>query len=236
MEENNGKGPGIFYAVVGIATLVVAIIGATFAYFTATSSVDNTTIKGSTAGAPSISLAVAKVHPVDGDVGYTATSKMIPLESGETNVEDSPIEATSKLAEALSHKCVDQKGNEACQVYSATITNTSANVEADITTLLQLNVPEELTNMRWQLLNGTNYNDFAVTGNVINDHTSATAINTSEHLTAGSSATYYFLIWLEETGATQDAEMSKTFSGSVTANVIGGTGITTAQTTATFSS
>ena len=35
MEENR-KGPGVFYAVVGVATLVVAIIGATFAYFAST--------------------------------------------------------------------------------------------------------------------------------------------------------------------------------------------------------
>ena len=31
--ENNGR--GIFYGVIGVATLVVAIIGATFAYFSA---------------------------------------------------------------------------------------------------------------------------------------------------------------------------------------------------------
>ena len=40
MENNNGK--GIFYGVIGVATLVVAIIGATFAYFTATATNDNT--------------------------------------------------------------------------------------------------------------------------------------------------------------------------------------------------
>ena len=34
MENNNGR--GIFYGVMGVATLVVAIVGATFAYFTAT--------------------------------------------------------------------------------------------------------------------------------------------------------------------------------------------------------
>ena len=33
MENKNGQ--GIFYGVIGVATLVVAIIGATFAYFSA---------------------------------------------------------------------------------------------------------------------------------------------------------------------------------------------------------
>ena len=42
MDENNRKGPGIFYAVVGVATLVVAIIGATFAYFSATATNNDT--------------------------------------------------------------------------------------------------------------------------------------------------------------------------------------------------
>ena len=39
MEENNRKGPGVFYAVMGVATLVVAIIGATFAFFSASAEV-----------------------------------------------------------------------------------------------------------------------------------------------------------------------------------------------------
>ena len=44
--ENNGK--GIFYGVIGVATLIVAIIGATFAYFTATAN-DTSTIQGNAA-------------------------------------------------------------------------------------------------------------------------------------------------------------------------------------------
>ena len=36
MNEQKNNGRGIFYGVIGVATLVVAIIGATFAYFTAT--------------------------------------------------------------------------------------------------------------------------------------------------------------------------------------------------------
>ena len=41
MEENNRKGSGVFYAVVGVATLVVAIIGATFAFFSASATNDS---------------------------------------------------------------------------------------------------------------------------------------------------------------------------------------------------
>ena len=42
MNEQKNNGRGVFYGVIGIATLVVAIIGATFAYFSATTnSADN---------------------------------------------------------------------------------------------------------------------------------------------------------------------------------------------------
>ena len=53
-ERNNGK--GVFYGVIGVATLVVAIIGATFAYFTASAS-NNNVIKGNMATVQ-LSLAV----------------------------------------------------------------------------------------------------------------------------------------------------------------------------------
>ena len=73
-EEENRKGPGVFYAVVGVATLVVAIIGATFAYFSASVSPDENSdaITGGTSdiGAGTITLTVNKV-----DLGGTATSK-----------------------------------------------------------------------------------------------------------------------------------------------------------------
>ena len=47
MENQNGK--GIFYGVIGVATLVVAIIGATFAYFSASNTVTNISGKAGTA-------------------------------------------------------------------------------------------------------------------------------------------------------------------------------------------
>ena len=46
--ENNDNGRGIFYGVIGVATLVVAIIGATFAYFSATAVSNNAVNVGTT--------------------------------------------------------------------------------------------------------------------------------------------------------------------------------------------
>ena len=41
MENRNENGRGIFYGVIGVATLVVAMIGATFAYFSAEATTGN---------------------------------------------------------------------------------------------------------------------------------------------------------------------------------------------------
>lgn len=58
MEENR-KGTGVFYAVVGVATLVVAIIGATFAYFSA-SATNDTDVTGTTAKGASLAIAITR--------------------------------------------------------------------------------------------------------------------------------------------------------------------------------
>ena len=47
MEENK-RGANTLYLVIGVATLVVAIIGATFAYFTASAENDGDQITGQT--------------------------------------------------------------------------------------------------------------------------------------------------------------------------------------------
>ena len=46
---DNKNGQGIFYGVIGVATLVVAIVGATFSFFSATanSNIDALTAAGS---------------------------------------------------------------------------------------------------------------------------------------------------------------------------------------------
>ena len=44
MNENNNGGKGLFYGVIGVATLIVAIIGATFAWFTATAGGETKTV------------------------------------------------------------------------------------------------------------------------------------------------------------------------------------------------
>ena len=107
MNEQRNNGRGIFYGVIGVATLVVAIIGATFAYFTATAT--NNVITGNMATV-SLNLSVTKVETKDEETG------MIPMSNGMVH------QAVNKAGNDL---CVDDNGNAVCQVYKITINNNS---------------------------------------------------------------------------------------------------------------
>lgn len=111
MNDGKNKGRGIFYGVIGVATLVVAIIGATFAYFTATAG-NNNTITGNMASV-SLGIAVNKVTTVDQTKGG-----MIPMSNGMVEQAISGDGTTKSI-------CVDDNGNAVCQIYKITVTNNS---------------------------------------------------------------------------------------------------------------
>ena len=231
MEENR-KGPGVFYAVVGVATLVVAIIGATFAYFSA-SATNNTDITGTTAEAGGVEL---KITPVT-----TTGTNMLPLNlmdnTTPTNVATGDAD---QFASAMTGKCVDSNKNNVCQVYSITVSNKSTTSAVQVRGTL--NLDSGATNMKWQLLEtgtSTSRADFAtvvdkgVDGNVtVGGNTGSTgAAAASQNLAASASATYYVLVWLEETGAAQEtADASKSFTGTVTFNAVDASGKTSGLT------
>ena len=108
MNNENKKGRGIFYGVIGVATLVVAIIGATFAYFTATQTNDNT-ITGNAASI-NFGLKVERAETTDQTNGG-----LIPMSN--TMVEKA-VSATTP--------CKDDNGNSVCQIYKITLTNQSS--------------------------------------------------------------------------------------------------------------
>lgn len=104
---NNNNGRGIFYGVIGVATLVVAIIGATFAYFTASAS-NSTSITGN-AATVGLSLDVEKVTVADNVGG------LIPM-------SNSMIEAAVSNTNGI---CKDDNGNAVCQIYKLTVSSSS---------------------------------------------------------------------------------------------------------------
>lgn len=112
-QKNNGK--GIFYGVIGVATLVVAIIGATFAYFTATVSTNANNITGNMASI-NLALSVEKVTHVDD------TSGLIPMSN---SMIEAAVNKSGTNERGTQSVCVDDNGNAVCQIYSITISNNS---------------------------------------------------------------------------------------------------------------
>lgn len=112
MNEQKNNGRGIFYGVIGVATLVVAIIGATFAYFTATQA--NNSITGNMATIK-LNLAVDKKTNAEESSGG-----LIPMSNGMVERAVNVAGLTDKEI------CKDDNGNGVCQVYKITLTNASS--------------------------------------------------------------------------------------------------------------
>ena len=108
MENRNGQ--GIFLGVVSVATLVVAIIGATFAYFS------------------------AQVNSGTGSVNFASTelSDNVLTLTQQSNFKSTLIPVAAQGAKFKdyvkldSNYCVDDQGNGICSVYQFTVTNTGA--------------------------------------------------------------------------------------------------------------
>ena len=119
MENNNGK--GIFYGVIGVATLIVAIIGATFAYFTATTR-SGEYLTG-TAATASLEVHVKRLTGFSAGEGTgvtadTAKFVMVPqLDKG--------LSSAIRGSEVTENKpCIDANGSLVCSIYKITVRNT----------------------------------------------------------------------------------------------------------------
>ena len=112
----NKKGSGIFLGVVSVATLVVAIIGATFAYFSASVSSNEGAIS---ATAYEFDVKVTEIKMIQpGNVDNLGG--IIPM-----NV-NTQVSGKGMLLYALNdaaQKCVDSNNYQVCALYEATLSN-----------------------------------------------------------------------------------------------------------------
>ena len=116
--EDNRKGNGIFLGIVGVATLIVAIIGASFAYFSAQASSAEGAVN-LTAYEFNAGLSLREIYPSD--------AKLIPVDP-TTVIENATAPNNTNLAYALNvaKKCTDDAGFKICALYEITITNGGA--------------------------------------------------------------------------------------------------------------
>lgn len=116
MENKNGS--GILLGVVSVATLIVAIIGATFAYFSASANSANDAVNLTAYEFDVKVTSVERVYPTT--EALATTGGLIPLNPTTT------VGSTTNLLYALNSaatKCVDSKGYQVCALYKATLTN-----------------------------------------------------------------------------------------------------------------
>ena len=157
MEENNRKGPGIFYAVVGVATLVVAIIGATFAFFSASANAGDGSedIEGGTNNALANALEL-NVYKLDWtDKGGAASNDLVPADfGGTTGTAGTPRDLKiQEVQGALNAKCVAD-GYTGCHLWKIEATAAQTVDEANI--LLNLSVDADVPdNWRYAVFTAT---------------------------------------------------------------------------------
>lgn len=231
----NRKGNGIFLGVVSIATLIVAIIGATFAYFSASISSEE----------GSVNLAAYEMF----DVAVTSVERVYPT---TTALESSPakdgliplqptkvIGSSTYLLHALnSNSCLDDRGYMVCALYKATLTNSGTeavtlNLEVKTNSNNSSGVEgaTAFTDLTFQsLTGGTGTFVTAGTATTLPENAGISGEVTGATVTAVGSDTnsgvteHYFVVYLNETGDedNQSEQMGATYTGQVVYTTVAG--------------
>ena len=205
MNENN-NGRGLFYGVIGVATLIVAIIGATFAYFSVSANIaNNSDIAGSTVELSDTTIAgtLTRVTP--------STVSMVPLKTEELQ---------RGITGEGGQKCIDENGAKVCDIYTLTINNTS-NAPVSLAGNLTITATD-MADLRWSLLESPD-SATGATAKAVSD----TVIVANEVLAAKTGTkTYHFVIWFNETELNQNTQAGKSYTGTVAFSAANGGKIT----------
>lgn len=124
IERSKDSERGMFYAIIGVATLVITLIGATFAYL---SSATNSAPNAVTATGATITLGYT-------DVKTGLQTNLIPIDetlpqfaTGGYDSEDAGTEIDYRFVGIGEDDCHDVNGNVICSVYQFTISNPAEN-------------------------------------------------------------------------------------------------------------
>ena len=133
----NKRGSEIFLGVVGVTTLLVAIIGATFAYFSATAK----------SGNEAISVQATTLSLGYDDVVTRLNVNMIPTEK---KYADYAVFNEEYVGPDRAKECIDDNGNEICSVYEFYIGNPSKTTRMEIEGSVNV-VKNEFTNLQFAI-------------------------------------------------------------------------------------
>ena len=237
----NSKGRGIFLGVVSVATLIVAIIGATFAWFSASVGSGENDVN-LTAYQFDAKLTVERVFPT----AENASKKIIPFVPDKVLREGQENE-TNNMNYALNeatNKCVDSSGYLVCSLYKITVTNNGSDaIELDGTVTTIETTPTEkgttLTangDLKAQIISYADGkytythnlskalalpNTASGSGKLIMDPATLTVGATP----GANTAELYVLVWLNDSAENQSTMMGASYKGQFIFSAVGmGTG------------
>lgn len=237
----NSKGRGIFLGVVSVATLIVAIIGATFAWFSASVGSGENDVN-LTAYQFDAELTVDRVFPTD----ENASKKIIPFVPDKV-LREGQGDATNNMNYALNEatdKCVDSSGYLVCSLYKITVTNNGSDaIELDGSVTTMETTPTEtgttLTangDLKAQIISYADGkytythnlskalalpNTVSGSGKLIMDPATLTVGATP----GANTAELYVLVWLNDSTENQSTMMGASYKGQFIFSAVGmGTG------------
>lgn len=233
----NSKGRGIFLGVVSVATLIVAIIGATFAWFSASVGSGENDVN-LTAYQFDAKLTVERVFPT----AENASKKIIPfvpnevLRAGETNETNNMNYALNEATD----KCVDSSGYLVCSLYKITVTNNGSDaIELDGSVTTMETTPTETGttmtangDLKAQIIS---YADgkYTYTHDLSKALALPNTVSGSEKLimnpatltvgatTGANTAELYVLVWLNDTTENQSSMMGASYKGQFIFSAVG---------------
>lgn len=220
MENKNGQ--GIFLGVVGVATLVVAIIGATFAFFSAQTQSEAGAINGTTLGG------------TEGGVLKLAVQKITWEDTGASSNDLVPTDITTATAgNAITAKCVatpsssDTTKYTGCHLYRIVASAGSDVAQADLTlssfTLNNITDKTKWNYAMWSTTDaadsttytlGTNVSTATGTGEVATGAEKTVFAETA--IQAAQPKVYYLLVYVANENVSQNADDNKNVTGSYT--------------------
>lgn len=225
MENKNGR--GIFLGVVSVATLVVAIIGATFAFFSASVTSNTGDISGNTLDISSTALSL-EVTPVS-ITGATLTGD-------RHNLVPAIIEDTvAGYTNAVVTKSCEDAGYTGCHLYQIKVTAANAVEAADLYAALDLS-PSANSDANWK------YGIYQSASIHEAGYTPSATVGTAQYFTADNTGSgynfyhattnalaqgdtyFYLIVYLEnitasQNGGTEGGENAEDATGSYTGTI-----------------
>lgn len=248
--RNDSKGRDIFYGVVAIATLIVAIIGATLAYFSVTAS--------SNEGAVNATAAIVSIEYNDGQQVTAQADQLIPSTLDVVKeVYGEKIKGLSSDSPSLVNACIDSNDRQVCSAYRFTVRSdiertisATLNNEFNGFTYLSYAV-YDVTNQTWLSLDDEGNEDLALTScsneneeteddcytmdGARKIYTASKAINsifgyTLENATkknqtktvASATQAYDLVLFIKETNFDQNIDQGKSYRGTIIVDVLDG--------------